>query len=435
MTGSGTPEKNKGPLGPWMSLSLVIGTMIGGGIFLLPASLAPLGWNAALGWLVSGVGAVTLAISFRYLMDSSGQGIQHNIERVLGELPGFLALWAYWIAGFPSMAALAIAGVQLLLPMIVPDASRTLELSLATATIWLLVAVNIVGTRSAGRLQLASVLIKLIPLIGIVALAAWALAGSQPTLPVAPAPISFDNVATAVALTLFALLGFEAATIPVGKVRNPGRNIAIALIGGTVFVVLLYLLVSTGIMLVMPWQEVASSASPFSDALGGAMGPLAVVLVSICIVISLIGCCNGLMLIQGEIVYAMALRSEVPQMLGQTNSRGVAHLGMILSGALTTFLIALNSSRGTLEMFTFFVLLTAGGVLVFYALALLAAVKENRFARRLPVMALAAAFLLLATYGTGLESSLWVLALLAAGLLTRWLSSRGRAVIDRAATG
>lgn len=106
--------KAERPLGPVMAISLVIGTMVGSGIYFQPSALAPLGWNMVVDWLLSGAGALCLAITFRFLMDGTGEGIQHNIERILGELPGFLAMFAYWTTGFASIAALTTAGGSIL---------------------------------------------------------------------------------------------------------------------------------------------------------------------------------------------------------------------------------------------------------------------------------------------------------------------------------
>jgi APA family basic amino acid/polyamine antiporter len=415
-------------MGPLMSISLVVGTMIGAGIFFLPSALAPLGWNAAIGWIVSGAGAICLAMTFRFLMDGTGAGIQHNVERVLGEIPGFLGIWAYWAAGFTSIAALSIAGGSIIANLVFADPDPSIGIATAVGLLWLLVAANLAGTRSAGRVQVISVLIKLIPLVLVIGVFAWGAAGSLELQPMAPMPVTFDHISGAVALTLFALLGFEAASVPVNKIRNPSRNIPLALIGGTLLVVSLYLLASTGMVRIIAWEDIAASDAPFSDLLAGIFGPVAGTLVALCIFASVTGCTNGLILVGAECSYSMAIRREMPRSLAMTNSRGVAHIGVLLTGVISTALILANMSRGLSGMFTFMVLLTSGGVLVFYLMAAIAAVRENRKARRWPVLALGIAFIGFATYGSGLETSLWVGALLALGAAVRWFSRRSPAV-------
>lgn len=418
-----TPEK-KGALGLFMSMSLVIGTMVGSGIYFLPSSLAPLGWNTVLGWVISGAGAICLAASFRFLMDGTGEGIQHNTERVIGEIPSFLGLFAYWAAGFTSIAALTIAGGSIFVELFFDDAQDEMGVIVALILTWAITAVNLSGTRSAGRLQVLSVAIKLIPLVLVIGAMGWVLTGPAPLQPIAPSPINADNISGAVALTLFALLGFEAASIPVNKISNPGRNIPIALIGGTLLVVVLYLLTTTGIVMVMPWQDIASSTSPVSDTLTAIMGPVAGTLVALCIFVSVVGCANGLILIGADCTYSMALRREVPQFFARNNRHGVPYWGVLVQGIWVTVLILANTSRGLSGMFTYMALLTTGGVLVFYLTGVVAAIKENRKASRWPVLLGGFAFAVFATYGSGLETSLWVIVLLAAALVIRWICRR-----------
>src|ERR687890_1955215 len=88
--------------------SVVIGSIIGAGIFVLPVSLAPLGWNAAIGWLVSGSGALCLAFALARLTQG-GEGIQAHIEQALGRLVGFVAAWAFWCSVWTTNAFLALA--------------------------------------------------------------------------------------------------------------------------------------------------------------------------------------------------------------------------------------------------------------------------------------------------------------------------------------
>lgn len=419
-----TSDNSRGALGPFMSLSLVIGTMIGSGIYFLPSSLAPLGWNTAIAWGICGAGALCLAASFRFLMDGTGEGIQHNVERVIGEVPSFLGVFAYWATCFTSVAALAIAGGSILMQLVAEGADEAYGVMAAVGLVAVLTAINLAGTRSAGRFQVASVVIKLLPLLVVIGVVAWLWGSGGDLNPVAPAEIGFDNISSAVALALFALLGFEAATIPVNKIRNPERNIPIALLGGTGFVTVLYLLVTTGLMLILPWEAIAASGSPVSEALTTVLGPVAGTFLALCIMVSVVGCANGIILIGADCSYSMALRREMPGFLASTNARGVPWWGIVVQGGGAIALILLNSSRGLSGIFTFLALLTTGGVLVFYVTALAAAMKENRKAGRWPILMLGLAFAAFAIYGSGIETNLWVLVLLAIGLGVRWLCRR-----------
>ena len=106
-------EVPKQKIGLPMTLAMVLGSIIGAGIFMLPVALAPLGWNAAIGWLISGSGALCLAFALS-LLTRCGQGIQAHIEEAFGPVPAFVAAWSFWCAAWTSNAALAIAAAAAL---------------------------------------------------------------------------------------------------------------------------------------------------------------------------------------------------------------------------------------------------------------------------------------------------------------------------------
>lgn len=420
-------EKNEAPLGLAMAISLVIGTMIGGGIFVLPASLAPLGWNAALGWIISGGGALCLAATLRFLMQESGEGFHTVVERILGPVPAFLAIWSFWTAGVVSIAALSVAAGSVAGDLFFDQPPPGFAMIAALAFLSLIAAVNLAGTRTAGIAQVITVVVKLVPLFVAMALIAVFVLGTGKAQPIAPAPITFGDVSKSVAITLFALLGFEMAAIPVQKIRNPGRNIPVALIGGTGIVVAVYITVSTGLVLIMPWQDIATSTAPIADLLASELGPVWGALTSLCVLVAMVGCVNGLMFCQGDCAQSMALRGELPGLFARTNSRGVAHWGIIASFAGALALVLVNSSRGSSGAFELLILITSGNALIFYAIGVIAAIRTNTKAARWPIIIGGLGFTCFAVYGTGLESALWVWPLLGLGLVLR-STNQGRRV-------
>jgi len=107
-------DSEDGKMGIWMTSALVVGTIIGAAIFMLPVSLAPLGRNAVIGWLVSGFGMLCVAFALARLSQCGGDGIQANIERQLGRTAAFLVAWAFWVSNWAAQAAVAIAGASAL---------------------------------------------------------------------------------------------------------------------------------------------------------------------------------------------------------------------------------------------------------------------------------------------------------------------------------
>src|SRR5215217_4205225 len=92
-------------LGIWMTSALVVGSMIGSGIFMLPVSLAPLGPNTLIGWLISGLGALAISFALATLSRSGGGGIHAYIERAFGPTAGFMVTWSFWCSNWAAQAA------------------------------------------------------------------------------------------------------------------------------------------------------------------------------------------------------------------------------------------------------------------------------------------------------------------------------------------
>ena len=417
-------ERRQRQMGLWMTGALVVGTMIGSGIFMLPASLAPLGANAIIGWLISSLGALCIAFSLASLSRLGGDGIQANIESELGATAAFLVAWAFWVSVWTSLAAIAIAGASALSWLNSAFAGPGFVLLVAISAVILLTGVNALGVRAAGGVQLVTVLIKLLPLVAVILLLGLRSAGSVPLEPLAPAPINFANVASAVALTFFALLGFESATCPVGKVRDPSRTIPRAIMAGTVFVGFLYLFSSTGVQLLLPAEAAATSPAPFADVLALQWGDAFATVAAVTIAVAAFGALNGGILTAGELGYAMALRRDLPPVMATTRPNGTPIVAQIVASALTIGLILSNGSRATASLFTFLILLTTAATLVVYLGGAIAAWRLSPSAG--PRMILIGAFLFIAfaAYGSGLEAGLWCLALLAAGLAIRSLMHR-----------
>ena len=406
-------------LGPWMTTSLVVGGMIGAGIFMLPVSLAPLGANAIFGWVISGFGAMALAYSLARLADPDGAGVQAYIERGFGPALGFLVTWAFWVSTWTAIAALAIATASATARIIHAIDTPSAIAATAIGLILFLTAVNAVGARSAGRVAVATTLIKILPLLAVGVILLFGETSDKPLEPLSTVPIGFDNIATAAALTLFALTGFESAIAPVGKIRDPGRNIPRAVLGGTAFVALIYLLSSTAVMLLLPGAEIANSPAPYADAIGSRWGEGAARFAAAAVAVSALGCLNGNILVVGELGYSMAIRGDLPAILARTQQSNTPVASQVFGSALAIVLVLLNTNRSTAGLFTFVILLSTSATLVLYAAGACAALKKRNTAFQIGMILVGIAFALFAFYGAGMEATGWVLVLLLAGLAIR----------------
>lgn len=421
-------QMEKQLLGPWMTMALVVGSIIGGGIFMLPAALAPLGPNAIAGWLVSGTGALCIAFALSRLITSDGAGLQAYIERAFGPTAGFIVAWSFLTSGWTANAALAIAAASAVSRIIPAFSGASSVALLAVGFIGFLTIVNAIGASAMGRLAILTTALKILPLLAVVFLLALNQVEGRDLEPLAAMPLTIDNIALAVALTLYALTGFENALAPVKKVRDPARNIPRAVIFGTAFVALLYLLSSTSVLLLLSPSGAATSAAPFADALAAQWGENAAILAAFGIAISAFGCLNGGIMVAGEASYSMALRRDLPAALARTRGINTPVISQMVASGIAIILVLLNSSRSTANLFTFVILLSTVAVLVVYVIGSFAALKLRPRPLARTVIMVGIAFALFAFYGAGLEANLWGLALLAIGLAVRALMHRFNSV-------
>ncbi|TGX46562.1 amino acid permease [Sphingomonas naasensis] len=395
--------------------------MIGSGIYLLPATLAPLGANAMIGWGVTIVGAMALAFVFARLaakLPCAG-GPYAFADAAFGPTIGFAVAWSYWILVWAGNGALAIAVVSALsvpFPML---AGGTPAFATALLLIWAAVAVNIRGVALAGRIQLITAVLKLAPLVAVILLALWLLARDGATAIAAnPAvPISANAVAGAVALTFWGFLGVESATVPADKVRNAARTVPLVTLLGTALTGAVYVLVAGSVALMLPASVTAASPAPLADFLGRSWGSGAQAIVALFAAISALGTLNGFVLLQGEMPWAMARGGVFPAWFGKESRRGTPARAHLVSGVLVTIVMALNYTGSTGALFAEIATISLAAGMLAYFVSALAALKLLAGDRAVQLAAIVSAgFVLWMVYGLGLHANLWGLGLLALGL-------------------
>jgi APA family basic amino acid/polyamine antiporter len=419
---------NRRELGFWTAVALVVGNMIGSGVFLLPASLASYGGLSLLGWIVSATGSVLLAMVFARLarLDPAAGGPYAYTRRAFGDLPAFLVAWGYWISVWSANAALSVAFVGYLdpfVPSIVRSPARAALL--AVSVLWLLTAVNMRGARIAGRVQVLTTTVKVLPLV-LVAMAGLALFEPAHFAVAQRGPSAVGvGLVSVVTLTLWAFLGLESATIPAALIRDPDRTIPRATITGTMVAAVIYILSTIGVMSLVAPGTLAASTAPFADAARTVFGDRAAALVAIGAAVSCFGALNGWVLIVGQWPLAVARDGLFPPLFARVTGRGTPAAGMILAGILSTALIAMNYSRGLVGLFTFIILLATLSTLLPYTLCSLASLLMSTGRLRgwqavsrtgALVAALAFVYSIIAIAGAGREVIGWGAVLAAAGL-------------------
>lgn len=408
-------------LGLWMLIALVIGNIIGSGVFVLPAALAPYGAASLLGWAISLGGALMLALVYAWLAQivPNYGGAYAYARRAFGDSAGFVAAWSYWVCVWSANAAIAVAFAGSL-GSVWPAATTTPWRSAlcALAALWICTAISLSGIREVGYTAIVTTLLKLVPLIvfGLLGLG-WVHASAFHPFNAGGLPLV--NVASSVAaLTLWAFLGLETATVPTGVVRDPQRTVPRATMIGIIIAGLATMLACTVVVGMLPADVLHASAAPMAEAARRVWGDWAGLGIGVVASISCFGALNGWVLLQGQTTLAPALDGLFPKPFARLDKHDTPWFGLLLSSVLASALIASNYSRTLVALFTFTILLSTAATLLPYLITVLAwwRIDKHSSVWRKAVALGALAFSVWALIGTGAETLMWGGVLLLAGL-------------------
>jgi APA family basic amino acid/polyamine antiporter len=415
-------------IGLWTSTSLVIGNMIGAGIFLIPSSLAGYGSISLLAWIFTAVGALVLAKIFsnmsKIFVNKSGGPYLYS-KAGFGDFIGFLVAWGYWISVWISNAAIVIAIIGALSHFFpVLDSNPVIAVSTGMGVIWLLTWINLQGMKSSGKIQVITTVLKLLPLLFVIIVGIFFFdINSFPSFNLT-GESNWAAISSAAAITLYAFIGVESASIPAGNVENPEKTIPKATMLGTAIVTLVYLLSSFVLFGIIPVDELVSSPKPFADAGQIIAGDFAGYFVAAGAAISGIGCLNGWILISGQLPMATAQDNMFPRFFKRENSSGAPYIGLLIGSSLTSILVLMNLSDGLVNAFTFLLNITVFTALVpylFVAAAYIIVIIEkslhfNNAIKTFSLGTLGATYSIWAIFGSGSDTVFYGFLLLLVGI-------------------
>lgn len=408
--------------------SLVIGNMIGAGIFLVPATLANYGSISILGWIFTAAGALVLAKIFsnmsKIFVNKSGGPYAYS-KAGFGDFIGFLVAWGYWISIWVSNAALAIAiigALSVFFPVL--ETSPILAVTISLSFIWLLTWINNRGVKSSGKIQVITTILKLLPLIFVI------LAGifffdidNFPDFNLT-GDSNWVALSSAAAITLYAFLGIESASVPAENIVTPEKTIPRATMLGTAIATCVYIFGTVVLFGILPIEILRDSPAPFAEAGKIIGGDYAGYFVAAGAAISAIGCLNGWILLSGQLPMATAKDNMFPRIFKRENKKGAPYLGVFIGSALTSILLLMNLTDGLIEQFTFILNLTVLTALIpylFVAAAYVIVLIEkkyyiNNFIKTFTLGTLGFSYSIWAIFGTGSETVFYGFLLLLSGI-------------------
>jgi len=346
----GATPSLKRELGGLHATGIVLGAIIGVGIFLTPSKVAAEAGSAelalvlwALGGLIAMAGALCMAeVGARY--PTSGGEIM-ALRHMLGRLPAFLYGWSLLTAIQTGvLVIIALFGAHNLGVLLGQEWNSCQSAGAASAAIVGLAIINLLGVRHGAWVQTLTSLFKVVVLGGLAALGIWALFnGVGPAEEVATEsaePRKSTAFLAGLAATLFSYGGFHQVTWVGDEVRDPQRTVPRAIVIGVLLVIACYLAANWAYFSLLPFEQVTQSESIASDAVGTQLPSLAQRLTALALCVSAFGIANAQLLTTPRVYYSLAREGLFPKLLGELHPKsGVPRAAIVLQSFLAVALL------------------------------------------------------------------------------------------------
>ena len=360
-------------LGLPSATALVIGSIIGTGVFTMPGVMAGAGTSSILTLGVISIGALLLAVMFGQLtkrIPTSDGGLYAYARHEFGDFAGYLTAWCYWITAWAGNAAIVsswVLYVESLFSITHPTAWT--NFGIAMTGLWIPAAVNLIGIRQMAWFQNVSVVLKFLPL-AVVGIVGWFFIHAANFGPFnATGGSLYSGIGIAAGVALFSFIGVEVASITAARVKDPRRNVGRASVLGTAACALLYLLVTAAVMGLVPHHALVGNGAPFVNAFQAMFRHFswAGKLVAGVAVVSGIGALNGWTLVTAEMPRAAANDGLFLPQFAKAYRDGTPWFGILVSTLVASLLMAFAYSGKTgLTVFTYLVDLSVVTVAIPY---------------------------------------------------------------------
>lgn len=364
-------------LGIAAALSTVVGMVIGGGVFFKPQAVYTLTGGAPglgiLAWIIAGIMTITAGLTAAEVSAAIPKtgGMMVYIEEIYGKKLGFLTGWMQTVLFFPATAA-AIAvmfGQQAAILLNNPS----LVMPMSIGVILLVGILNTFGSKTSGTIQTVSTVCKLIPLVLIIVFGFIKGSGDNPVMsPLVAEGISpMGIIGQLLVAILFAYDGWINVGAIAGEMKNPGKDLPKAIIGGLSIVIAINVVINLAYLWVLPASELAQYASPASIVAEKIFGPVGGKLINVGILVSVFGCLNGYLLTGPRIPYTLANQKVLPAMFGKLNKHGVPANATLFMAVLSV-IYALSGQFNLLSDLSMF------AIWAFYTLTFIGVIKLRK---------------------------------------------------------
>jgi amino acid transporter len=423
----------KRELGLTAATAIVVGNMIGSGIFTAPQTLASVSnpYTTILAWIITGIGSLLLALSFAKLgtkYPSTGGPIVYT-NKAFGEFMAFLVAWTFWIGSWVGNAAIITAIIRYLTPFFpILSSNGTVSFLVSSAFLWILTYINCKGVKKAGIVGIITTTLKLAAILVFVVVAIYGFNPNFLTTYSSTDVQGFGTLPGAIAVTLWSFVGLESASISGGEIKNPEVNIKKSTIIGTILASIIYILLSVLAMGGLSQGDLANSEAPLSAIINNITGQSwGGSFISIGIAISAAGTASGWILTTGRAAYAAGEDGLFPKIFSKINSKFKTPVAaLVISSILTNLLLLLNYTSSLSDAFNFMINLATLSFIPAYALSTCAEIiltyksdkklTLGRFVKHGFLSMLAFIYCIYIIYGSGATSAMWIFILMLVGI-------------------
>jgi APA family basic amino acid/polyamine antiporter len=416
-------QEPRGTLGLGPATALIVGSIIGVGIFNLPSSLSAYGPISLFAMALTTVGALALALMFAALskrLPADG-GPYAYARAAFGNLAGFSNAWLYWITAWSGNAAIVVGWVLYVEEFVNTGQNKLVSMLLALIGLWIPAAINLSGVKNMGAVQLWTSILKFVPLVFMSTVGLFFISSGNFTPWNISGETNVSAIGGAMALCLFSYLGVECAAVAAAKVREPEKNVPKATIYGTLGTAVVYLLSLTAVFGIVSSATLSESTAPFATAVNEIFGGTwAGYVMAALVVVSGFGALNGWTMICAEMPLAAAKDGLFPEAFGRLNPKGVPTFGIVCSTALASvFMIMSYAGSVGITVFNTLVFMSGITAAIPYAFSALAQIKWRvidhrqvhtpRFVRDVAVAVVALVFsVLFIVYSRNTGNSVWI---------------------------
>ena len=370
-------------LGPVRATVFVVSSMIGAGVFLLPSSLSRFGSVGLVALVVSGLGALALAVSFGSLAAKLGPaaGPYGYAKDAFGPGVGFWMAWLFWLSAWAGTSAIVTVWVSYV-DFLTPHEESTPErLAIAVFGLFAPALINLAGPRAMSRAQSAALLISCIPIAILITVGPFSVTRDF----IGPFNVSGQPallaVLAALPVAVFVFVGVEAVAVLAEEIDDPRRNVMRATVMGVLICLFIYLVTTAVVMGTVPADDRTSGLCSFSLCMSYLFGtPLAGQLMAIAAVLAGFSGLVGWALLSGEAPKCAAQDRMFPALFAQVTRRGVPMTGIVISQALAGVVVLPVLLGGSEGMTVLDIVLSVAGIAAgaVFVVTVIADIAENR---------------------------------------------------------